>query len=157
MSKSEMKGPSDESLEIAAQCWCDPETIGRTMDVELAIAFAKRLDVVRDELETERMRLAACGVAAMCNTPESAAKQRLDGGSQYWSASYMDICNAIDREILLRARSEKLAEALSRFAKIEADDGDDFEGVHEDVILRVEVTAGDIHAARAAPAEWEGK
>lgn len=53
------------------------------------------------------------------------------------------------QESALRAQAERLAVALERFAKIEADDGDDFEGVHEDVILRVEVTAGDIHEARA--------
>ena len=28
---------------IAAQCWCDPETETREMDVALAEAFAKRL------------------------------------------------------------------------------------------------------------------
>lgn len=40
--------------------------------------------------------------------------------------------------------------ALKRFASIEAEDGDDFEGVHEDVIIRVEVTSGDIQATRNA-------
>lgn len=44
----------------------------------------------------------------------------------------------------------KMAEAAYAFARIEADNGDDFEGVHEDVILRVEVTAGDLHRVREA-------
>ena len=43
-----------------------------------------------------------------------------------------------------------LRDVLLRFANIEADNGDDFEGVHEDVIIRVECTAGDLHAARDA-------
>jgi hypothetical protein len=33
----------DEAREIAAQCWCDPETQDRGMDVVLGEAFAKRL------------------------------------------------------------------------------------------------------------------
>lgn len=45
--------PSDESLQAAAQCWCDEETKDRVMDVELAKAFAKRLD-----LEIERRKIA---------------------------------------------------------------------------------------------------
>lgn len=36
--------PSEKALQIAAQCWCDPETSGKVMDIELAVAFAKRLD-----------------------------------------------------------------------------------------------------------------
>lgn len=57
----------------------------------------------------------------------------------------------IRKDILLAQWAEVHAiPALRRFANIEADDGDDFEGVHEDVIIRVEVTAGDIHAARDA-------
>lgn len=32
-----------EARELAAQCWCDPETRDRVMDAELAEAFAKRL------------------------------------------------------------------------------------------------------------------
>lgn len=37
-------GPSKQSLEKAAQCWCDEETKNIVMDVALAVAFAKRLD-----------------------------------------------------------------------------------------------------------------
>ena len=36
--------PSNQSLELAAQCWCDEETENKLMDVGLAVAFAKRLD-----------------------------------------------------------------------------------------------------------------
>ncbi len=32
-----------EAREIAAQCWCDPETSMIEMDTRLAEAFAKRL------------------------------------------------------------------------------------------------------------------
>jgi hypothetical protein len=33
----------EEAMQIAAQCWCDPETEDREMDVVLGKAFAKRL------------------------------------------------------------------------------------------------------------------
>jgi len=38
------KKPSEKALQIAAQCWCDDNTSDRVMDIELALAFAKRLD-----------------------------------------------------------------------------------------------------------------
>ena len=56
---------------------------------------------LKAELEIERMRLAACGVAALSNTPESVAR-RIGRDSPYWSASYGDVCAAVDREMALR-------------------------------------------------------
>lgn len=44
---------------------------------------------------------------------------------------------------------------MERFKNIESECGDDFSGVHEDVILRVEVTAGDLHHLRYAIAEFK--
>lgn len=38
--------PSTQSLEIAAQCWCDLETEKMTMNTTLAMAFAARLDAL---------------------------------------------------------------------------------------------------------------
>lgn len=49
------------------------------------------------------MRLAACGVAAMQNTPSSIAG-RITQDNPYWSASYHDVCAAVNREILLAER-----------------------------------------------------
>jgi hypothetical protein len=54
------------------------------------------------DLERERLRLAACGVAAMQNTPASVA-ERIGPGHPYYSASYGDVCRAVDREMALRA------------------------------------------------------
>lgn len=65
------------------------------------------LEKARGELETERMKLAGCGVAAMCNT-ESTAAQRIDRDNPYWSASYGDVCAAVDREMKLRTELEAL-------------------------------------------------
>lgn len=52
-------------------------------------------------LEIERMRLAACGVVADANTPESAKKAR-EMKSEYLSASLESVCNAVDQEIKYR-------------------------------------------------------
>lgn len=48
--------PSRESMECAAQCWCDPETEHIEMDVDLATAFARRLDELKAERD-EAVRL----------------------------------------------------------------------------------------------------
>lgn len=62
---------------------------------------------LQDELERERMRLAACGVVALSNTPESAAKQR-DMHPDYMSASCQDVMRAVDREMEHRAEVARL-------------------------------------------------
>lgn len=59
------------------------------------------------ELETERMRVIACGVVALANTPESAAKAR-DMLPEYRSAPCDNVVQAVDREMALRGRVEQL-------------------------------------------------
>lgn len=65
------------------------------------------IETLKNELETERMRLAACGVAAMQNT-EATRKERITKDNPYWSASYGDVCSAVDREMSLRSQLEDL-------------------------------------------------
>ena len=59
-----MNNPSVESIQAAAQCWCDEETKSKLMDSDLALAFAKRLDK-KDELIAElqdfAMWMTGCG------------------------------------------------------------------------------------------------
>ena len=57
---------------------------------------------LEDELETERMRLAACMAAALGNTERTVA-ERIARDHPYWSASYKAVCDAVDREMALRA------------------------------------------------------
>ena len=64
-------------------------------------AIAER-DELRVELETERTRLAACGVVALANTPDS-AKQAREMRPEYWSASCGDVARMVDENIKLRA------------------------------------------------------
>ena len=44
----------------------------------------------------------------------------------------------------------KLRDALTPFANIKADDGDTFDTWHDDVVIRCEITVGDLRKARAA-------
>ena len=63
------------------------------------------------ELERERLRLAACGVVALANTPESAREARRMH-ADYMSASCMDVANAVDREMEYRRALELLRDGL---------------------------------------------
>jgi hypothetical protein len=62
-------------------------------------------------LEYEQLRLAACTAAALGNTPEAVA-QRIKRGDYAWSASYGDVCKAVDREMALRADVARLTNEL---------------------------------------------
>jgi hypothetical protein len=64
-----------------------------------------------DELEVERMRLAACGVAALGNTKGTMA-ERITKDNPYWSASYGDVCSAVDREVLYREALDRILHEL---------------------------------------------
>lgn len=75
------------------------------------------IDEQRDELERERIRLAACGVVALSNTPESAAKAR-EMLPEYRSASCDDVAKAVDREMQYRT---ELAEARAEIERQRAD------------------------------------
>ena len=63
---------------------------------------ADEIERLRADLEREQLRLAACGVVALANTPESAAKAR-QMHDDYRSASCDDVARAVDREMALRA------------------------------------------------------
>jgi len=96
-----------------ARGYCHPENVSKVVDPTLMNAMAEELlqliESNASELETECMRLAACGVSAGQNT-ESSTKDRITPDSPYYSASYQSICAAIDREIALRAEVERLTE-----------------------------------------------
>ena len=64
------------------------------------------------EVERLRMQLVACGVAANQNTRDS-IKDRITRDNPYWSASYDDVCRAVDREILYRERLESITDNVT--------------------------------------------
>lgn len=69
-----------------------------------------RVNDLEQQLEIERMRLAACGVVALANTPESAANAR-EMLPQYRSASCDDVARLVDSEMALR---QQLAAEIMR-------------------------------------------
>lgn len=73
-------------------------------------------DRLREEIETERMRLAACGVLADCNTTGSVAKHRGEIQEKYRSGSLDSVCAAVDREMRLRGELEEAEEAIRRLS-----------------------------------------
>jgi hypothetical protein len=70
-----------------------------------------RLEEGQKTMEILRLQLAACGVAAGMNT-ETSKKYRISKDSPYYTASYQDVCNAVDREIKLRAKVEEGQKAI---------------------------------------------
>jgi hypothetical protein len=60
-----------------------------------------RIAKLEADLDRERLRLAACGVVAMADTPESAAKAR-DMSPECHSASLADVIRQIDALMELR-------------------------------------------------------
>lgn len=71
-------------------------------------------DSLRAELERERMRLAACGVVALADTPASAARAR-EMHDAYRSASCDDVARRVDECMALRAERDALQQALPQF------------------------------------------
>lgn len=82
-------------------CTC---TMQQTKPTTLAAIGAENGGLKAD-IECERMRLAGCGVAAMSNTEKTVA-ERIDRTNPNWSASYGDVCAAVDREMEYRAKCE---------------------------------------------------
>lgn len=83
----------------------------KDLPVDRLPAYGYVLELER-QLETERMRLAACGVVALANTAESASKAR-DMQPEYWSAACGDVADAVDREMALRVQVESLQRQLA--------------------------------------------
>lgn len=80
--------------------------------------YRAALAAMGDDLERERVRLAACGVAAMQNTRTSAANGRMARDAWAWSASYADVCRAVDSQMDERERAEQ---AERKFEQAEMD------------------------------------
>lgn len=82
-----------------------------TMSPDGVLSLIDRLKKAESELERERMRLAACGVVALADTPESAAQAR-EMRDEYRSASCDDVARRVDECMTLRAERDALAAKL---------------------------------------------
>ena len=67
---------------------------------------AAEVEKLRDGNEQLRVQLAGCSVAAGQNT-ENSRKERCTREMYGWSPAYQDVCNAVDREIKLRAERDE--------------------------------------------------
>ena len=73
----------------------------------------KTVEQYEEELETLRIQLAGCGVAALRNTRESMAEQIIPDDNMYYTASYGDVINAVRREINYREALKQIAKSHS--------------------------------------------
>ncbi len=103
---------------------------------KFALGVADTIKGLRLELETERMRLAACGVVALADTPESAANARTMK-DEYRS----DSCDAVAMRVdeCMRLRTE-LAEARDKAIRFDLD-RDSIEAQEKEAIELVELRA----------------
>lgn len=75
------------------------------------------------DLETERMRLACCGVVALADTPISAAVARTVNPI-YWSASCYDVARRVDECMELRGQLKELLQAIEGYDTTAVDSPD---------------------------------
>lgn len=99
--------PCEVCNEHPANCRCGHPVFAREQK-EMIDRLKAEVERLREDLETERIRLAACGVAALSDTPESAQQQRINSSNPYYSGSYSDVCRRTDECISLRAEVERL-------------------------------------------------
>ncbi len=104
-------GPGGTPLERIAQQQggTHPAPCARSCEANAYEIEVRRLNA---ELERERMRLAACGVVAMADTPESAAQAR-EMRDEYRSASCDDVARRVDECMTLRAERDALGALVS--------------------------------------------
>jgi len=120
----------------------------------LVIERDKQLDRAKEDAQTERMRLAGCGVVAGQNTPKSAA-DRLDKNDPYWSSSYGDVCAAVDREMALRADLKDFEKFID---DVQAATGLHREWEYRDQVIRdVKQLVADLATAKALCEGCSGK
>jgi hypothetical protein len=125
MSNKELKNPH------TACPVCNSEAIPNKPGYECGSTFipgknlfksrlCQRIGELREELKKERLRLAACGVIALANTPEAAAKAR-NIKRNFKSASSDDVAAAVDREMKERSRAKAAEKALATSEAVNQD------------------------------------
>jgi len=99
--------------DIADRAWdnSDDDYLAFLKMKNYALSVEAELATAREELETERIRLAACGVVAMADTKESRIKAR-EILPEYRSASLGDVERRVDECIELKEQRDRLAELL---------------------------------------------
>ena len=115
-----------------------------TMSPDGVLSLIDRLKKAESELERERMRLAACGVVALADTPESAAQAR-EMRDEYRSASCDDVARRVDECMTLRAERDALAALVS-----DLDESSSYWSEYE-------VPLGIVERIKEAAKTWKGR
>jgi hypothetical protein len=93
------------------------------IEPDFARELERELIEVRADLEREIMRLAACGVVALANTPDSAKRAR-EMRDEYRSDSLLSVQSAVDKEMHYRgelARALRVVEAARQWHRYDAE------------------------------------
>lgn len=90
------------TMNVGAQmCSQDKKFYDPRIRPEVVEQGYSREHVLEKELETERMRLAACSFVALSNTDES-AKEARQMHTDYWSAACDDVARSVDKQMAYR-------------------------------------------------------
>ncbi len=123
-----------------ASLWTYKASGAEMVYADFARQLERELNAERDALERERMRLCACGVVAICDTPES-AKEARDMHPDYRSASCDDVARRVDECIRLRgelfrwkAVADELADKLEKLVKLD-DEFQECDSTYENAYL----------------------
>jgi len=95
-------------------CWCYENPKEAASEINRLTALCEEQEA---DLEHERLRLAACGVAALCNTEQSIAEQGITADNPYYSASYRDICDAVKREMDMKSALSQAREEVAELQR----------------------------------------
>lgn len=124
--------PKQEPAKAREWWFCPPTEMKASGDAALVrvreVLPGDDVEALRDEVETLRMQVVACGVVAMANTPYSAEEARKTL-PKYRSVALCDVERAVDKQIELQAelnraideRNEAVFAADKELAKLRAD------------------------------------
>jgi adenylosuccinate synthase len=88
------------------------EVVSKELLVKEIADLKQQLEASKAKLDTEGLRLAACGHAAMDNLADG-HPHRIGPSHTCYSASYQDVCAAVGREVSERLRAEKAEQQLT--------------------------------------------
>lgn len=117
--RDELQQWKAEQLIVESQ-W-DTQAIGKELNLPLGSSIhagiLPAVQQLKAALEREQMRLVACDVIAMCDTPESAAEAR-KMHQDYESAALDSVKRRVDECIALRQMVRELRDALENIVSV---------------------------------------
>lgn len=103
--------------QLAVEVTWDAQAVGKELNLPLGSPIRPQIlpaiQKLKAALEREQLRLVACDVIAMCDTPESSAKAR-QMHPDYESAALESVIRRVDECIALRQMVRELRDALKQ-------------------------------------------